>query len=161
MELRSVIMDEAAVGRSLVLYALLAALNLLLCAAVDVAAAGLLFRVCPRRQWYLLAGSVLLALAVGALRPFAFAQSLQWVQMWNLVSTLLPFLLALLLYPLRAVWKALLACLGYEFVAALKYVILLLFFHYDNDNVNDPQELLVELGLNMAVLLLLVVLHFR
>jgi len=34
-------------------------------------------------------------------------------------------------------------------------LILLLFFHYDNDNVNDPLELAMELALNAAALLLL------
>ncbi|MBR3094352.1 MAG: hypothetical protein IKH12_02015 [Clostridia bacterium] len=51
--------------------------------------------------------------------------------------------------------------LGYEFVAAIKYVILLLFFNYDNDDVNDPLELMVELLLGVAVLLLLVFLVQR
>ena len=143
------------IGHSPVLYAVLAALNMLLSVIADFMAAGILFRVWPRRKWYLLLCCGILLLAGGALRPLAFGTSLQAVQMWNLGTTLLPFVCALILYPLRDCWKPMLACLGYEFVAAVKYMILLLFFGYDNDNVNDPLELVVELLLSVAVLLLL------
>ena len=151
----------AGLGHSPVLYALLAAVNMLLGAAVDLTAADLLFRVRPRKKPLPLVLCGVLLLGVGALRPFAFDTSLQAVQMWNLGSTLLPFLCVLLLFPLRVCWKPMLAVLGYEFVAAVKYMILLLFFHYDNDNVNDPLELVVELLLNVAVLLLLIFLLQR
>ena len=151
----------AGIGHSPVLYALLAAVNMALSAAIDFTATDLLFRVRPRKNWALLALCGALLLAVGGLRPFAFGTSLQAVQMWNLGSTLLPFLCALVLYPIRVCWKPMLAILGYEFVAAVKYIILLLFFNYDNDNVNDPLELVVELVLHVAVLLLLVFLLQR
>ncbi len=151
----------AGIGHSPVLYALLAAVNMLIGAAVDLAAADLFFRVRPRKNWWQLALCGLLLLVAGGLRPFAFDTSLQAVQMWNLGTTLLPFVCVLILYPLRVCWKPMLAVLGYEFVAAVKYIILLLFFHYDNDNVNDPLELVVELLLNIAVLLLLVFLLQR
>ena len=149
------------VGHSPVLYALLAAINMGLIAAVDFTAAGALFRIWPRRKWVLLALCGALLLIVGGLRPFAFGAGLQEVRLWNVASTLLPFVCALLLYPLRACLKPMLAALGYEFVAAVKYLILLLFFNYDNDNVNDPLELVVELALNAVVLLLLVFLLQR
>lgn len=151
----------AGIGHSPVLYALLAAVNMVLSAAIDFTATDLLFRVRPRKNWALLALCGALLLVVGGLRPFAFGTSLQAVQMWNLGSTLLPFLCALVLYPIRVCWKPMLAILGYEFVAAVKYIILLLFFNYDNDNVNDPLELVVELVLHVAVLLLLVFLLQR
>ena len=145
----------AGVGHSSVLYAVLAALNMAAGAAVDYTAAWLFFRVRPRGKWYLLALCGAMLLAVGAMRPFAFDTSLQAVRMWNVVSTLVPFVCVPILYPPRVCWKPILAVLGYEFVAAVKYIILLLFFNYDNDNVNDPLELVVELLLNVAVLLLL------
>lgn len=151
----------AGIGDHPVLYAVLAAVNMILGAAVDLVAANLLFRVVPRKNRVLLVLCSALLLSVGALRPFAFGNSLQMVQLWNLASTLLPFVCAVLLYPLRVCWKPMLAILGYEFVAAVKYIILLLFFHYDNDNVNDPLELIVELLLNVAVLLLLLLLLQR
>ena len=149
------------IGNSPVLYAVLSALNLLLITACSVAGTALLFRLWPRKQWPLWALAAALSLAVGGLRPWAFGASLQAVQIWNVATTLLPYLCVLFLYPIRSVWKALLVSVGYEFVAAVKYVILLLFFSYDNDDVNDPLELMVELLLNVAVLLLLVILVQR
>ena len=144
------------VGHSLVLYAVLSALNMLLIAACTVAGTGLLFRIWPRKKWYLWVLAALLLLVGGGLRPFAFETSLGAVRLWNVATTLLPYLCALFLYPIKSAWKALLVSVGYEFVAAVKYVVLLLFFNYDNDNVNDPLELMVELLLNVAVVLLLV-----
>ena len=144
------------IGNSPVLYAVLSALNMLLILGCVAVGTALLFRLYPRKRWYLWAVTAVLALVCGGLRPLAFQTSLQSVQMWNVLTTLLPYLCALLLYPLRSVWKALLVTVGYEFVAAVKYVILLLFFEYDNDDVNDPLELFVELLLNVAVLLILV-----
>ena len=149
------------IGNSPVVYVVLSALNMLLLVAGVVAGTGALFRLWPRRHWYLYVLAGLLALFCGGLRPFAFATSLENVQMWNVLTTLLPYLCALLLYPIKAAWKAMLVCLGYEFVAAVKYVVMLLFFQYDNDDVNDPLELAVELLLNVAVLLILLYLAQR
>ena len=149
------------IGNSPVVYVVLSALNMLLLLAGVVAGTGALFRLWPRRHWYLYVLAGLLALFCGGLRPFAFATSLENVQMWNVLTTLLPYFCALFLYPIKSAWKALLVTLGYEFVAAAKYVIMLLFFEYDNDDVNDPLELAVELLLNVAVLLLLVFLAQR
>jgi hypothetical protein len=152
---------SSGIGNSPVLYAVLSALNMLLITACSVAGTALLFRLRPRSRWYLWALAAVLSLAFGGLRPWAFGTSLQAVQAWNVATTLLPYLCALFLYPIKSVWKALLVSLGYEFVAAVKYVILLLFFNYDNDDVNDPLELMVELLLGVAVLLLLVFLVQR
>ena len=152
---------SSGIGNSPVLYAVLSALNMLLITACSVAGTALLFRLRPRSRWYLWALAAVLSLAFGGLRPWAFGTSLQAVQAWNVATMLLPYLCALFLYPIKSVWKALLVSLGYEFVAAVKYVILLLFFNYDNDDVNDPLELMVELLLGVAVLLLLVFLVQR
>ena len=149
------------IGNSPVVYVVLSALNMLLLVAGVVAGTGALFRLWPRKHWYLYVLAGVLALFCGGLRPFAFASSLQNVQMWNVLTTLLPYLCALFLYPIKAAWKAMLVCLGYEFVAAVKYVVMLLFFQYDNDDVNDPLELAVELLLNVAVLLILLYLAQR
>ncbi len=146
---------SSGIGSSPVLYAVLSALNMLLIAGCSVAGTALLFRLWPRKRWYLWALAAALSLAVGGLRPWAFDTSLGAVRFWNVAATLLPYLCALFLYPIKSVWKAFLVSLGYEFVAAAKYVVLLLFFNYDNDDVNDPLELMVELLLNVAVLLLL------
>ncbi len=151
----------AGLGHSPVLYALLAAGNMVLSAAVDFLAAGALFRVLPRRKWYLFALCGVLLLGVGGLRPLAFDTSLRAVRLCNVASTLIPFVCVPILYPPRGIWRPVLAVLGYEFLAAVKYIILLLFFNYDNENVNDPLELVVELLLNVAAALLFVFLLQR
>ena len=148
-------------NRSVVLYAVLAASDMLLITVVDLCAAALLFHFPPRGKKPLYALALLVTLTAGSLRPFAFAAGLAWVRAWNVAVTLAPFVCLLLIYPLRAFWKAALVCLGYELAAALKYLVLLLFAGYDNDNVNDPLELLVELAVNAAVLLLFVLLLLR
>jgi len=138
-----------------VLYAALSAVNMLMILCFSALGAYAVFRATPRRHRALYAAAVALALAAGSLRPWAFSTSLQAVRGWNLAVTLLPFVCAAFLYPKKYIFKVMLTAFGYEFVAAVKYVILLLFFHYDNDNVNDPLELAMELALNAAALLLL------
>ena len=49
-----------------------------------------------------------------------------------------------LIFRRKGVWKPLLVAVGYTFVEAIKYILLILFFHYDNDNINDPLETLLE-----------------
>lgn len=146
------------ISSSSILYASLSALNLLMTVTFSVVGTMVLFRIYPRSQWYLYAAALLTAFAFGAMRPFAFGASLQAVQIWNIVVTLLPYLCSFLFFPIRVLWKPLLVSFGYEFVAAVKYLILLVFFRYDNDNINDPLELIVELLLNSAALTLFAVL---
>ena len=145
------------ISTSPILYALLSALNMLMTVSFVVVVTLLIFRLCPRRHWYLYAIALTAAVVSGALRPYAFAASLDAVQMWNIAATLLPYFCTLLFFPVRVLWKPLLVSLGYEFIAAVKYVILLVFFNYDNDNVNDPLELITELLLNTVVLMILII----
>ena len=142
-------------AHSPVLYAALSAVNMLMVLLFCILGADAAFHVLPRRHWALFAAAGVLALIGGGLRPWAFSTSLQAVRGWNVAVTLLPFVCAAFLYPKKTVFKAILTAFCYEFVAAVKYVILLLFFNYDNDHVNDPLELTLELALNIAVLLFL------
>ena len=148
-------------GHSVVLYAVLSAVNMLAVLLYCVLGANAVFRVQPRRNWVLYAAAAVLALIGGGFRPFAFSASLNAVRIWNVCTTLLPFVCVAFLYPKKAVFKAMLTAFSYEFVEAVKYVLLLLFFNYDNDDVNDPLELTLELALNIAALLLLLWLSLR
>lgn len=150
------------ISSSPMLYSSLSALNMFMTVAFGVIGTLLIFRLCPRRQWYLYAIASLASCVCGALRPFAFGTGLQAIQIWNIAATLLPYLCTLLFFPLKTLWKPLLVSLGYEFIAAVKYLILIVSFGYNNDNVNDPLELIVELLLNSAVLTLFILLlrHF-
>ena len=143
------------------IYALLSALNMLMIISFVVVATVMFFKLSPRRQWYLYATVSLAAVVSGAFRPYAFATSLEAIRIWNIAATLLPYFCTFLFFPVRVLWKPLLGSLGYEFIAAVKYVILIVFFNYDNDNVNDPLELITELLLNAVVLILLIILQRR
>lgn len=150
------------ISTSPILYAMLSALNMLITVSFVVIVPLQIFQLYPRRQWYLYAIASLAAVVSGAMRPYAFSTSLEAVQIWNIAAALLPYLCSFLFFPVKVLWKPLLVSLGYEFIAAVKYIILLVFFRYDNDNVNDPLELITELMLNMIVLMLLIILlrHF-
>ncbi|MBQ6067182.1 MAG: GHKL domain-containing protein [Clostridia bacterium] len=148
-------------GHSPVLYAVLSAVNMLAILLYVILGANAVFRVQPGRNRILYAAAGILALIGGGLRPFAFSASLNAVRIWNVCTTLLPFVCVAFLYPKKSIFKAMLAAFSYEFVEAVKYVLLLLFFHYDNDDVNDPLELTLELALHIAVLLLLLWLTLR
>ena len=148
-------------GHSPVLYAVLSAVNMLLILLFCILGAYAAFHAPPRRHWAPLAAAGALALACGCVRPFAFELSLNAVRLWNVCATLLPFVCVVLLYPKKSMFKAALTAFSYEFTEAVKYVLLLLFFNYDNNNVNDPLELTLELALNTAALLLLLRLSQR
>ena len=136
------------------LYTLFSAINQLMLLVTCFAATTALFRVRPRRQWYLHLTAAVLIAAVGVWRPWANAGDLDQVQLWNVISTLLPFVCYCFLYPKKAIWKAALVTIGYTFVEAIKYIVLLLFFEYDNDNIDDPLEVTVELVVGAVVLAL-------
>ena len=78
-------------GHSVVLYAVLSAVNMLAVLLYCVLGANAVFRVQPRRNWVLYAAAAVLALIGGGFRPFAFSASLNAVRIWNVCTTLLPF----------------------------------------------------------------------
>ncbi len=150
----------AMIGNRPVLYALLAAFNALLLAFSGVIATLSLFHIGPRKKWYLLLPAALLIGAVGGWRPFAVETELELV--WNVVNTILPFVCFLFLYRLKEVWKPILVTFGVAILTELlKYTVLLLFFNYDNNELNDPFELIWEVIIGVAVQLLVLLLLLR
>ena len=147
----------AMIGEMPILYALLAAFNALLLAFSGVIATLSLFHIGPRKKWYLLLLAALVIGAVGCWRPFAVQTEMEVV--WNVVNTLLPFVCFLFLYRLKEVWKPCLVTFGVAMLTdLLKYGVLLLFFNYDNDNLNDPFELIWEVIAGVVVQLLVLLL---
>ena len=90
----------------------------------------------------------------GVLAPF-FQNPSDFVGfLWATVCLLLPFVCLALLFEGRAIWKILVAGAGYTFVEALRFLVLLVFFGFDNDNRDDALELLVGFLVDVAVFLL-------
>ena len=119
--------------------------NLLLvggCALVSLA----LFRVTLRRPPFPYIFSALLCFLVGVARPLCVQSNRDW--MMNIFSTLLlllPFACMAILFRRKGLWKAMLVVFGYTFVESVKYILLYLFFHFDNAAHDEPVEMTVEL----------------
>lgn len=141
------------IGSHTGLFCVLAVMNQMMIALICVLIVPVIFRVELRKNALLWIGAAVLSAAVGAARPFCQGAHLNTERLWELASLLQPFLCALMLIPFRHVWKGFAAALGYTFVEAPKYLILVLFFHYDNANPNYSQDFFVELLLDLAAFL--------
>lgn len=128
------------------------------CAFVTVS----LFHLEPRKKpWpYFLAALICIVLGAGDHAMLAVQDSLLDLT-WTTLTMLLPFACMTLIFRRQGLWKAILVALGYTFVDALRYIVLLLFFKYDFDNVNEPLEMLVGFLVNVTVCLLTFVLLTR
>lgn len=139
-----------ALRASPVIYALLSVLNhLAVCAGCAVMTAAL-FRVQPRRNALYILSAALLAAAVGAARPALLNSG----DINNMIGSgllfLLPFLCSLLIFPAGYFKKAAITAFCYTMVEALKYAVLLIFYHYDGEKPDDPTEMSVEIFINAA-----------
>ena len=142
------------IRQSTVIYMLLASMSEVLMTVGFVFVALGLFRLEVRKHpiFYVLASA--LPIAVGVLRPWAFLSGdparEQFLTTFGMIA---PYLCMLLIFRKKGVWKSLLVVLGYPLLEAVKYVVLMLFFHYDNENVNDPLETLIEFLLHVGFFL--------
>ncbi len=142
------------IRQSPVIYILLAAMSEVLVTVSFVFVSLGLFRLELRKNpvFYVLA--FLLTVALPFLRPSVFAGNGPISEeLWNTLGLFVPYLCMLLLFRPKGVWKSLLVVLGYPLVEAIKYVVLVLFFHYDYENINDPFETLVEFLLHVGFFL--------
>ncbi|MBQ5968848.1 MAG: GHKL domain-containing protein [Clostridia bacterium] len=114
-----------------------------------------------KKPWpYLFAALFCIVLGAGDHAMLAVQDSLLDL-IWTTLTMLLPFICMTLFFRRQGLWKAMLVSFGYTFVDALRYIVLLLFFRYDFDNVNEPLEMLVGFLVNVAVCLLAFVLLTR
>ena len=81
--------------------------------------------------------------------------------LWSLVTFALPFVCMALLYRRKGLWKAFLTTAGYTFAEALRFLILLIFFGFDNNNRDDALETFVGFLVDVGVFLLAYVLLTR
>ncbi len=105
-----------------------------------------LFRVTLRRPPLPYIISVLLCFGVGIARPLCAQSDIDW--MMNVFSTLLlalPFVCMAVHFRFKGLWKAMLVVFGYTFIESVKYILLYLFFHFDNAVHDEPVEMTVEL----------------
>ena len=148
------------IGNSIPVYSVLGALGELIYIAVHFAAAMCFLKTEPKKKALPYVLPALLAILMGATR---FWRQAHWDGYFfdSTAELLYPYLCMAFLLPRKKILRGFLLTFGYTFVEAVKYIILIVFFRYDNDNVNDPLELLVEVLLNTAVLLGLCVLYRR
>ncbi|MBQ5968909.1 MAG: ATP-binding protein [Clostridia bacterium] len=128
---------------------------------ICILAVSVVFRVSLRRHPLLWTAAGLLSIAVGIARPFCIAGSDAVQLIWEGLSLLQPFVCALLLVPFRNLLKGFAAALGYSLLELPKYLILMLCFHYNNNDPDTPAAFLVEFLLNLAFFLVFLVLYVR
>lgn len=151
------------IRQSPVVYALISMLDSLLhlagCAFITVS----LFRLRLRRSPLPYIACVLLCASCGiadaALRgtPNDFAAFI-----WSVIGALLPYFCLTILFWGKGIWKSWLVALGYTFVEALRFLVLLVFFRFDNEHRDDALELIVGFLVDAACFLLayLVLTHY-
>ena len=143
------------IRQSWVVYALISVLDNLLhltgCAFVTVA----LFRLPLRRKPAILALCALLCVASGIADAALVGTTNDLVGfLWSVVNALLPYTCLAILFWGKGVWKSFLVSLGYTFIEAIRFLILLVFFRFNNDNRDGPLELIVGFLVDAACFLL-------
>jgi len=119
--------------------------NILLVAGCILITSGL-FRLKMRNPQVTLILCAALAAAVGAFRPYAAAhEPYLLMQIFSTLLLLLPFGCMAIVFRSKGLWKSMLVVVGYTFVESAKFLLLYLFFHYDNNERNEPVEMTVEL----------------
>ena len=119
--------------------------NILLIAGCILVTSGL-FCLKMRTPSVTLVLCVILAAAVGAFRPYAAAHEPYWLlKIFSTLLLLLPFACMAIVFRPKGLWKSMLVVVGYTFVESFKFLLLYLFFNYDNDARDEPVEMTVEL----------------
>lgn len=142
-------------------YTTIAVINSLLMSLFCVLAVPAVFRVSLRRHPALWIMASLLAVGVAAFRSMRISPDPDARDLWELVNTILPYVCVVILVPWRHLWKGLSAALGYVFVEAVKYVVMLVFFRGELDKRNDGLELTIELFVHLGSVLLILILLRR
>ena len=148
------------IAASPILYCLLGVLCDLLALGCMLVASMALLRVPLKKSPVFWALAFVAAAAAGATRMFFRAGEADDI-VWSTYELIYPLVVTWFFAPRGKKIRAILLSLGYTFVEAAKYIILVLFFRYDNNNINDPVELTLELLLNTLLLVLLAALLRR
>ena len=137
------------------IYAVISTLDGAVCLAGMAFVAVALFRLTPRRKPVLYLICAALCVLGGAADAVAFTRQNDFLSF--LVATfalVLPYGCMAILFPRKGLWKAMLVTAGYTFVEALRFIVILVFFGFDNNNRDDALELVLEFLVDTAVFLL-------
>ncbi len=149
-------------GRSVPLFAVLSVLDNLTAVLGCAIFAASIFRLAPRRSPWIFALCAFLCVLLGCLHPFAAAvPETPWEFLWSTGSLILPFACMAILFSGKGKRKALLVPAGYTVLEELRFVVLLLFFHFNYETRNEPLELTVEFLIDAAAFLAAVLFLFR
>lgn len=148
------------IAASPILYILLGILCDLLTLGCMLVAAMALLRVPMKKSPAFWAPVVLAAVAGGATRML-FRSGETDDLLWTTYELIYPFVAMWFFVPRGKKLRSVLLTFGWTFVEAVKYIILVLFFRYDNNRINDPVELTLELLLNTVLLVCLAALLRR
>lgn len=115
----------------------------------------LLFRLVPRKKaWVYLLCTALYAV-YGIMDAVTWRAEDEQVRLiFTVFAMLVPYGCAALLFPKKGLWKALLTTVGYTFVEAIRFLVLMLFYRFDNDARDDALELPVEFLVDVICFLL-------
>ncbi len=136
------------IAGSTVIYIVLAVMNAAFITAGCAFALASVFRISPKKKPLLYIIAAVLTAAVGVLRPWAFTTTITFDNIWSTLTLVVPYIAVGMLFRLKDFWKCAVTVTGYTIVEAVKYLILIAFFQYDNEHVNDPVELTVEIVVN-------------
>ena len=149
------------IGGAPVVYTVLSVINTLLMALFCMLAVPAVFRVTLRRKPVLWIAAAALCVGVGMFRYLRAGEDRNVAEFWEFINAVLPFVCVALVVPLRSLLKGFAAALGYVFVEAVKYIVMLVFFRAELQSGNDPLELLTELAVHLAAFTLALVLLRR
>lgn len=144
-----------------VLFCVLSVVNHLFFSLICLLAVPVIFRIPLQKKPLRWLAAVLLSAAVGAARPFCLNGGAALPLVWETLALVLPFVCVALVVPAGAFWKGMAAALGCCLIDLPKYMILMLFFRYSNDDLDAPPAFLVELLLHILFLLLFLALYAR
>ncbi len=127
-------------------FGLVSVINNLLLVAGCILISQAMFRLKMRNPPVTLIFSAVLAAGVGAFRPFAAASSDEnMMTVFSTLLLLLPFACMALVFYKKGLWKSMLVAAGYTFAESVKFLLLFLFFNYDNNARDEAVEMTVEL----------------
>lgn len=141
------------------LYCALSAVNHIFFTLLCLMSVSVVFRVSLRKNRLLWTLAGLISVAAGVSRPFFLNGSAVLPLLWEAFALLQPFLCVSLLVPARFLLKGFAAALGCNLLDLPKYLILILFFHYDVDHLDMPAAFLVEFLINSLFLLVFALLY--
>ena len=136
------------------IFGLVSVVNNLLLVAGCILISKALFRLKMRNPPVTLILSAVLCAGVGVFRPFAAASgNADLMTVFSTLLLLLPFGCMAIVFCKKGLWKSMLTVAGYTFAESVKFLLLFLFFGYDNNARDEAVEMTVELFVDVVFFL--------